>query len=203
MGPHSFEGGCAMDTEALAQLEKIKRYSRSLKRVFMFLIVMFTLAACVSVLVIVLSGHSPETQRTIDFDGRFAFDWNQAPMTAKVWTIGCLLAVYAIGIKIVYHLAKLFGLYADGHIFTIENVRQIRLVGILLMAFALVWLLTLPIPAMVDTTTAAEASGRMLSIGVGLPAQPAAQLFFGSIVVFVSWVMDVGRRLREENDLIV
>jgi hypothetical protein len=139
-----------MNAEALAQLDRIKRYSLSLRRLFVFLFFATLLAAVVTLISLgSMLASDPAAdgavtlRRTVELGSGLAFEWNTAPLTVRVLALAYFAAVFAAALLLLHHLAKLFGLYAGGKIFT------------------------------------------------------------GLIVIFISWVMDVGRRLREENDLVV
>jgi len=199
-----------MNAEALAQLDRIKRYSLSLRRLFLFLFFV-TLLACVitlislgSMLTVDSAADGADTlRRTVELDGGLAFEWNTAPLSVRVLALAYFAAVFGAALLLLHHLAKLFGLYAGGKIFTGDNVREIRLSGVMLMLISLSWVIALPIPILLDPgmmTTATEATSGWRISAPGLTLSP---FFTGLIVIFISWVMDVGRRLREENDLVV
>ncbi len=199
-----------MNAEALAQLDRIKRYSLSLRRLFVFLFFM-TLLACVVTLISLGSmlavdsatDNAGTLQRTVELSSELAFEWNTAPLTVRLLALAYFAALFTAALLLLHHLAKLFGLYAGGMIFTGDNVREIRLSGVMLMLISLSWIIALPIPLLLDsgmTTTATQATSGWRITAPGLTLSP---FFTGLIVIFISWVMDVGRRLREENDLVV
>ena len=109
--------------------------------------------------------------------------------------IGTVLSS-AILLKLDFHLIKLFGLYADGKIFTHDNVHEIRQIGITVLLFPALWVLGLLVPTFIPgegLTTTITTDG----------TDPFTEIIVGTIVLVVSWIMDVGRELREEQDLVV
>jgi hypothetical protein len=103
----------------------------------------------------------------------------------------------ALALTGLYRLARLFGNYARGEIFTRDSVREIRLLGYVAVAYA-VFQLVLFIGTLALTA----------AVGVELPTELRGDLPIGPVVVasfilLLSWVMDVGAELREENELTV
>jgi predicted small integral membrane protein len=99
-------------------------------------------------------------------------------------------------LKLNFHLINLFGLYADGKLFNRENVHQIRQIGIIILLFPALWVLGLIIPGFLP----AEGLSRTAMTG---GQDPFAELIVGGIIIVLAWIMDVGRELREEQDLVV
>jgi hypothetical protein len=125
------------------------------------------------------------------------------PVSGTVHVLSYVYSTLALAIflKITFHLIKLFALYAQGKIFSAENVAQIRQIGYTVLLTPTLWVLTLFVPLLVSgegmTMTSAPESGPM---GAG---QVFSQIIIGTIIIVVSWIMDVGRELREEQDLVV
>jgi hypothetical protein len=108
-------------------------------------------------------------------------------------------------IKFLRHLARLFGLYASGKIFTAEDVHEIRQIGISVFLFlgsglysilAKLFLLAIDHPLGVSTEPVSPTVG--LSFDSWM-----AQILAGTMIIVISWIMDVGREMREEQDLTV
>ncbi len=174
-----------MTSEIPTQLQAVQRASRSLRRFFM---VLFggTLLGSLALLF---------GQRTITLAGiAFAGD----AVTGKIQTLWVIESVLtaAVLLKGLFHLIRLFGLYADGKIFTRENVRQIRQLGITLLLMPAVWLLVV-LAAVPELTNVPDVLVRLV------PSFPGMALIGGAIVLLVAWIMDVGRELREEQDLVI
>lgn len=109
-----------------------------------------------------------------------------------------LLLQVAVVMLVLEHLAKLFAQYAKGEIFTSAAVARIRKVGYTLLALPVISLLN-SLFALVMTTTLPGGNG----FDSAHLAFPMTGLFTGSMVLLISWIMDVGRALREENELTI
>lgn len=181
-----------MSTPLPAKLERVKRISVSLQRFFKLLFGL-NLAALLVVSTYLVVG-SPDLGSVHVAGVEFEPDSASAKLRV-IAAVAALLRVL-ISLKATYHLIRLFGLYAAGQIFTPENVSQIRKLGIMLLLLPAVWGASL-IAAM------PEILSRPGELDAIMPSFPAVALIGGAIVVVVSWIMDVGRELREEHDLVV
>ena len=99
-------------------------------------------------------------------------------------------------IPLLYSLYKLFALYQEGRVFTPENIKFIRRIGFSLMAIDLIFILQ------------SALTGPVLSwLGIVKPYfsldLAISYLIIGLFVELISRVMDMGRQLKEYQDLIV
>ena len=108
--------------------------------------------------------------------------------------------------KLIFHLCRLFDCYARGEIFTAESVRQIRAIGISVFLFIWVWVYQVIARAVLDVPGAvSDGSASGLSVpgaSFGTP-DPIGAVLTGTMIVLISWIMDVGREMREDQDLTV
>jgi hypothetical protein len=112
-----------------------------------------------------------------------------------LWLTQMLLAA-ALGLKILYHLIRLMVLHVRGKVFTAQNVAQIRQIGVT-YAFAIgIWLIGL-IGAAPEIAAAQDQWLRIM------PSFPGAELMSACLFLFASRIIDEGRELREEQDLVV
>ncbi len=182
-----------MSPETAEKLEKVKRYSTSLRRVFGFALAVVGAAMVVYLIMLVVTPGRFDAP--IDLIG-IEYAGNPLEGTVGILAhVGTLLGL-AVLLKFLLHLQKLFGLYAEGKIFTAEDVRQIRQIGITLLLFSALWLLG-AIEALVVVPSAETAAH------ISVRSAPVGQLILGTIVIVASWIMDVGREMREEQDLVV
>ena len=185
-----------MTTETAAKLQKVKKYSASLRDLFKF----FFVIGLVGWAVLAIAGWllDPSVVRI----GHLVYSGDSITLTVRVvgYVYNTLSA--AIGLKATYHVMKLFALYAEGKIFSAENVRQIRQVGIAVLLFAPLAVLALFVPLIAP---GADGSSPTISAGPGWVGGGRAfeSVISGTIILVVSWIMDVGRELREEQDLVV
>jgi len=114
-----------------------------------------------------------------------------------------LLVVLALGLikPVVYMIAfwflyKLLGLYREGIIFTAENVAAIRRIG---------WAVaSIDIAGMIQTLVTGPVL-TLLEISSGYLAArlEVGYLIIGLFVVLIAYVMDMGRELKEQDNLVI
>lgn len=117
-----------------------------------------------------------------------------------LWLLAANLLPMALTAGVCYYLARLFGGYAKGRIFTADAVSSIRRLGWLLLTGQLVSPLNQAAESLA-LTYRNPVGHRMLAIGFN-----QTHLEFGLIaviVLLVAWVMDEGRKLQEEQELTI
>ncbi|MDB6026609.1 MAG: hypothetical protein JWM68_2832 [Verrucomicrobiales bacterium] len=85
-------------------------------------------------------------------------------------------------------LLKLFGSFERGLLFTAQTVRCVQILGGIHILF---WLKDLLFAYLIHTT------------GIALYTAGLGNVFSGFLVIFVGWVMDEARKIRDEQDLTV
>ncbi len=181
-----------MSPRTEARLEKVKRMSDSGRRVCLLLMVLLSLAAAVEVFGTVAM---PESQ-TCEVGGLRQPCTELPPEVVTLTVVGMVGAV-ALILTALYRLARLFQNYARGEIFTRASVREIRFLGYLAVASA-VFQVMLFVAALV----------LVAEVGAEWPAElrfefPIGTLVMAAFILLLSWVMDVGAEMREENELTV
>ena len=182
-----------MSTSVPAKLQEVKRVSRLLQRFFKFLFAV-SVVGFVAATLFALLGESSQEQ-IVELVGIW---FTGDEISGKIMLLGIVGAALRIlvSLKALYHLIRLFGSYAGGQIFTADNVNQIRQLGVTMMLLAAIWLLDFTV-ALPEITEKSDQWGRIVQ------SFPTLELVGGAIVILVSWVMDAGRELREEHDLVV
>jgi hypothetical protein len=175
----------AMTTE---RLSSIQRASRALLVFFIFMTVISVWATFTNIV------HPfPAETRTLAgvvFQG--------AAITARIhglWLVQMLLGA-ALGLKALYHLIRLMVLYARGKLFAAQSVAQIRQIGITYACAVPIWLVSL-IGAAPEIAAAQDQWTNIM------PSFPGGAMIGAVLFLFASRVMDEGRKLREEQDLVV
>jgi hypothetical protein len=188
-----------MTTETAAKLQKVKKYSASLRNLFTFFLVMGILLWFIRTLMM-WSDAKPHEASVVRI-AHLVFTGDPVPIDVRVLAYVYFTLDLAIALKIIFHLVKLFALYAEGKIFSAENVQQIRQVGLTMLIAPALWLLSMLIPLFV----AADGMTITTSPSAGMPYIGGVfnQIILGTIVIVIAWIMDVGRELREEQDLVV
>jgi len=116
---------------------------------------------------------------------------------ARALTFALLTVGAGLFVKALFHLMHLFNNYARGEIFTRDSVRQIRLMGstlFVLGAFQIAVLIATL--ALVSTQQINWPEHRPIPL-------PFAAFVGGGLIMLISWVMEIGTDLREENELTV
>lgn len=189
-----------MSPESEAKLAQVRKYSASLRSLFSFLQFVVVIGGCISVLLLLLTSGE-DTGVAI---GDMVFRGDELTPTVRILGVFTVLIGFGIAVKLVRHLRNLFSLYAEGRIFTGENVAQIRQIGISILLFGSIWVWTiaarLVLFALDHPIPQYEAGREAIGLTVNLPL---ATVVGGIIVIVISWIMDVGRELREEQDLTV
>jgi len=112
-----------------------------------------------------------------------------------LWLMDMLLGA-ALTLKILYHLIRLMMQFSKGKIFTAQSVAQIRQVGLTYVCAPVIWLLVL----MGAAPEISAAQDQWLNV---LPSFPGGALIGACLFLFASRILNEGRELREEQDLVV
>jgi hypothetical protein len=121
-----------------------------------------------------------------------------AAITGKIqilWLVQLVLGA-ALTLKILYHLLRLMMLYSKGKVFTAQNVAQIRRVGLTYACAPAVWLIVLT----GAWPEIAAAHDQWVKI---MPSFPGGAVISSCVFLFASRIMNEGRDLRDEQDLVV
>ncbi|MFH1154897.1 MAG: DUF2975 domain-containing protein [Pseudomonadota bacterium] len=122
------------------------------------------------------------------------------PVSARVMGFGVVMIPTGIAMAGVWQLVRLFGLYEQGFIFMPANVRCFRN-----LSRTLIWWFAAGIVSnsllSVALTLHRPAGQRMITLGLG--SSDLTALLLGSILAVIAWIMEEGRKLREEQDLTV
>ncbi len=170
------------------RMHTIQRTSRTLRAFFILLAILVVMG-----LITKWQHPIPHEVKTI---AGVAFEG--AALTGKIqtlWLVQTLLTV-ALNLKVVYHIVTLLGLYSKGKLFTAANVSQIRQLGLTMMFGLVIWMIGL-IGAAPEILAAQD---QWLKI---MPSFPGGAIINGGLMVYISWIVNEGRLMREEQDLVV
>jgi hypothetical protein len=107
----------------------------------------------------------------------------------------------AMIMQLLYFLSQLFAHYAKGEIFTSSAVAYMRKVGYTLLGFPIVALLNFVFAGAIAQMVAdGKPWGPLHIVGLSLKMELVC---VAVVVLLISWVMDVGRAQREENELTI
>jgi hypothetical protein len=122
---------------------------------------------------------------------------SEVPPLATAVALVAILGSVALVLTALHRLARLFGHYAHGDIFTRASVGEIRMLGYVAVAYALFQLVLF-----VGTLFLRAGGGSEWPTELHFDL-PLGAVFMAGFVMLLSWVMDVGAELREENELTV
>lgn len=188
-----------MKPQVEARLEQVKQTSRSARRACFWMMAFVLLAAAVTVigrLTLPEAAQPAGWAWTCELDGLRGPCNQLGPQVLTVFLIA-LLGGVALMLTALYRLARLFGNYSRGEIFTRGSVGEIRWIGYLLAAGAVFQLLLF----VAVLTLRADGGGEWpIELRFDLPIVP---VLVASLVMLLSWVMDVGAEMREEHEFTV
>jgi hypothetical protein len=188
--------GANVDTQISPQLNKVQRVSALVARILKLVFGLVVLELLAGLYFLIAEPLLPAPLKwTVGMPG-LRFSGEAIDGKLQVLAILNLVVGIAIQMKILVHLLRLFQLYAEGKIFTAGNVMQIRQVGVTMLlgtAMAIVFFVAAAAIVVADRVPAQTFE----------PTFPLVPFVVGVILVLVSWIMDVGRELREEHELVV
>jgi hypothetical protein len=182
-----------MNPRVEARLEKVKRISRSMKRACYWLMGLVLLMAALTVLARLTLPGSPSCA----VQGVQAPWCGELSSQALTFLLVALIGGVALALTGLYRLARLFGNYSRGEIFTRGSVREICWLSYVAVAYVVfqgalfVAMLSL---------NAGGANDWPSELRFDLPIGPA---LVATLLTLLAWIMDVGAELREENELTV
>lgn len=112
-----------------------------------------------------------------------------------LWQVQIVLSA-ALSLKVLYHLIRLMILNSGGQFFTTQTVAQVRQVGVTFALGLVVWLVGL-------IGAAPEIAANQEQWTSIMPSFPGGAVMGACLFLFGSGIVDEGRKLREEQDLVV
>jgi DUF2975 family protein len=185
------------EEEVQSKIRKVRAFGRNARSVCA---VLFGLGLVGSVVVLFIVVRSPVAAPNSSDGG--VYDMLTSPLTPlqlKVWTLLSVCVTIGVWLAAVRQLYRLFGNLAAGAIYTPENVRRARNIGLLWLLLAV---LNIVLPA-----TLVVANGFFdASVPIDLDRVfPSFGELFNSfaaagLVLLVSWIMDIGLYEKEHAD---
>lgn len=195
------------EEEVQSKIRKVRAFGRNARSVCA---VLFGLGLVASLVLLFIVVRSPVPAPNSGSGGVYGILASPlTPLQLKVWTL--LSVGVGIGVRLaaVLQLYRLFGNLAAGAIYTPENVRRVRYVGLLWLLLAVIDIVfpaTLVVAnGFFDAPVPIDLDRVFPSFGELLNSFAAAGL-----VLLVSWIMDVGLyekqhadALRRDADLVI
>jgi len=180
-----------MNADTQTQLKRIIMVSRAVRALCKMLFGL-TLTVFLVMVVLIIIGTESGVVRL----GGAEIPVNQLTTGSKSLTIGFLALVFTVVIKGLYHLHRLFANYSRGNIFTIGSVAQIRQLGITFLLGAGLQIFSVPLAVCLNVLSKPNKAAVSLTL-------PFEAVITAGLLMLISWVMDAGRGLREENELTI
>jgi hypothetical protein len=122
------------------------------------------------------------------------------PMIVRFW--GFLISMLPAGVAMyaLWKLRRLFGLYALGMIFEAGNVECYRALGRAAVYWVIAQFISIPLHGIALSWF--NPPGQRLLV-LSMDSEMLAGLFIGAATLTIAWVMDEGRKINEEQALIV
>jgi hypothetical protein len=187
------------EDEVQSKVRKIRAFGRNARSVCAVLIGLGLVGSVVLLFIVVRSHVVPAPNGGNDGGAYDPLTSPLTPLAIKVWWLLGVGVVIGVWLAAVHQLYRLFGNLAAGAIYTPENVRRVRYVGLLWLLLAV---LNIVLPATLvvangffDPPVPIDFDRVFPSFGELLSSFAAAGL-----VLLVSWIMDVGLYAKEHAD---
>lgn len=185
------------------QIRRVQKYSALARRLCSVLLVMLTVS---SLLVLSMVVNGPGSAGVKIAIGRFVLSASSFDsVQLKAWLLFMIGTGVAISAGIIYLLRRLFDNMAHADIFSADNVRHIRRIGLMILAIGVLQLVMPVLDAMWFADSAFDDHGLTISF-------PAALVPFlaSGFIYLISWIMEVGlgvtteaADLRRDAELVV
>ena len=132
----------------------------------------------------------------------FPFEPLPDPMPAASLVAGFAISMLPAGVTLfaLARLRRLFGLYAEGVIFGVENSRCLRHFALAVIGLALLHPFAVALLS-VALTWSNPPGQRMLTLEFG--STQFGVVFVGAVFLVIAWIMELGRELAEDQAQIV
>ena len=186
--------------DALTRLKRIKKVSNLFRGFCIFFLVIYVISILISIHAMWSGSSIVHANVYINGMGLQQLqDLSAGGKTSMTLTI--LLASVLI-LKGFYHLEKLFSCYAKGKIFTTEANSQIKNFGIIVCLWPFCQILCILLSNIAVYLTY-EIPIRMTNTPPDKSVSIFTPLILGAAIIYISWVMEMGRELREDQELTI
>ncbi len=203
-----------MDPQTQAQLQRVRKFSRNARA---FCVLLFVCLALMSLWGLSNVLGTPQTTNFVADLGPYTISARQfTNWGVRVWVFVNYAAVYTILFAGLVHLFRLFGNFMAGGIYTKDNVRHIRHLGLLALGLSVLRII-MPLASMallqsgfVDSALVTQKTVYSTATPYGIAGPELPSFITAAVLLLSSWIMDVGRQtkdeaeeLRREADLVV
>ena len=173
------------EVEIQSKIGKVRAFSRA-ARIVCSAVFGFGLVGIVGVTLLGLAGavfHGPDKAMALT-------------SVQKMWLLPISCVVAGVFLATVYQLYRLFGNLAAGAIYTPENVRRLRHVGLLWLLLAVIGVL-FPALAFVLSISSVSVPKSTLAFSI---SESLSSFASAGLILLASWIMDVGLYEKDHAD---
>jgi hypothetical protein len=182
-----------MDKEAMARLENIRKVSGIVRGICKGLFAAAILAYTGLAVLFCFGFASGGSLISI---GEITLPANSTSIGTALLYLIFLTIPYIIVFKGLFHINRLFFYYEKGNIFTAQNVAQLKQIGVTF----LLWTGYEIFASVLALCLSAYLKNSMF---IDINPSILLSLLLGVFFILISWVMDNGRGLHEENELTI
>jgi hypothetical protein len=186
--------------DAYTRLKRIKKVSSLFRGFCIFFLVIYVIAIIISIYAI-WSGSSI-LHINVNVNGMGLQQLRDLSAGGKTFITLTILLASVLILKGFYHLQKLFFYYSKGEIFTTEANGQIRNFGVTVCLWPFCQLLCILLSDIAVYLTY-EIPIRMTNTPPDKSVSVLTLLILGAAIIYISWVMEMGRELREDQELTI
>jgi hypothetical protein len=187
------------DAEVQSKIRKVRTFGRA-ARTLSGALFGFGLVGSVMILIVVAIGPLAKPLGGFVVHALGAITTAELATPAlRAWGFLASGALMGVSLAFVYQHYRLFGNLADGAIYTSENVRRVRNVGILALLAAAVEIL-IPVASSALVASGFIEASVPINLEPGFSSQTASAMISAGLLLLASWIMDVGLSEKDHAD---
>jgi hypothetical protein len=180
--------------DSVIEVGKIRKFGRYAQASCLVLLIILAVAGPATAVLAVSAANWSLTEAM--GLGRYFAVGEPEPLSLAVWSLLDATLMFALCCLAVSYLYSLFGALGRGAIHTPDNVRRIRRVGQIVFALG-VWQIVLPVLTVTLIKVGAFPEPASWAVDLDFGPDSLVLIVTGSLVLLVSWIMEVGRRASE------
>jgi hypothetical protein len=178
------------------KMDKLLRIQKASRRFRIFFTVIMVITPFIPVAILMFSNELPEPIRTQIFREVLVPFSAELSMTQRLLASTVSLIPSAVFVLGLYYLIRLFRLYEKGIIFMTENVTYYKKLGYILIISMFADIIRNSLMSMVLTLHNPPGQ-RMISLGYS--SDDLTKLVMGLLIIVISWIMDIGKEIQEDQ----
>ena len=189
-----------MAKEAILYMNRIQKISKLFRAFCIFVLVIYAVGSILSIYAIWSGSSIVHTNIYVKGMGlQHAKDFSTG---GKFFMTLWMLVIFAYVFKGFHHLKNLFSSYSKGKIFSSDANGQIKKFGITVCLYPVLEVLCILLSNIAVYLTY-EIPVRMINTPPDKSVSIITPLIIGAAIIYISWVMEMGRELREDQELTI